>query len=111
MTQNGLWTSADEFRECVKAWAKKIGVQPRVVTLRPMKRKWGSCSTEGRLTFNTDLLNESREFGEYVIVEELLHLRVPNHGKLFRALLTAYVPNWERISPQRNRTASSLQGF
>lgn len=26
-----------------------------------------------------------------VIVEELLHLKVPNHGKLFKALLKAYL--------------------
>lgn len=91
------WTNSEEFKQYVKKWAEKIGVQPRVITLRPMKRKWASCSTERRLTFNTDLFNESREFGEYVIVHELLHLLVPRHGKLFRSLLTAYMPNWDKV--------------
>ena len=29
-------------------------------------------------------------------VHELLHLRVRNHGKLFRALMSAHVPGWRR---------------
>ena len=56
-----------------------------------MKRKWGSCSTNGRLSFNTDLLTAPVKIRKRVIVEELLHLKVPNHGKLFKALLKAYL--------------------
>jgi len=39
-------------------------------------------------------------FREYVIVHELLHLKVPNHGKLFKTLLRAYIPDYEKIKPQ-----------
>ena len=61
-----------------------------------MTAKWASCSLAGRLCFNRDLLRESEAFQEVVIVHELLHLRVPNHGKLFTSLMSAYVPGWER---------------
>jgi Protein of unknown function DUF45 len=37
---------------------------------------------------------------QYVIVHELLHLKVPNHGKLFKTLLRAYIPDYEKIKPQ-----------
>ncbi len=56
-----------------------------------MSRKWGSCSTTGRVTLDTGLLTQSADFRKQVIVHELLHLRVPNHGKLFKALLRAYL--------------------
>jgi len=56
-----------------------------------MKRKWGSCSTSGRVTFDTDLLHQHAEFRKRVIVEELLHLRVKSHGKWFKSLLRAYL--------------------
>ncbi len=59
--------------------------------IRPMKRKWASCSTSGRLTFSNDLLLQPTEARRQAIVHELLHLKVPNHGKLFRALLKAYL--------------------
>jgi hypothetical protein len=42
-----------------------------------------------------------------VIVHELLHLLVPNHGKLFKSLMTAYLPDWER---QVGSRANSLYG-
>ncbi len=75
----------------VQSWAERIGVQPKELHLRRMSRKWGSCSTAGRLTFSLDLLSQPAEFRRRVIVEELLHLKVPNHGKLFKSLLQAYL--------------------
>ena len=82
---------ADVFKAEVAAWAKRIKVEPKEVHIRRMKRKWGSCSTAGRLTFATDLLRQRAEFRKRAIVEELLHLRVPNHGKLFKVLMRAYL--------------------
>ena len=31
------------FKAEVAAWAERIGVEPKTITLRPMKHKWGSC--------------------------------------------------------------------
>lgn len=86
---------AEIFRAEVRTWARRLGVEPKEIRLRPMKRKWGSCSTSGRLTFNVELLRQPAEVRRRVIVEELLHLRIQNHGKLFRALLTAYLAEEE----------------
>ena len=60
-----------------------------------MTRKWGSCSTSGTITLATDLADQETGFQDFVIAHELLHLRVPNHGKLFKALLTVHVPDWK----------------
>jgi len=81
----------DLFLAEVTAWARRIAVEPREVHVRPMRRKWGSCSTSGRVTFNAELLAQPAAFRRRVIVEELLHLKVPNHGRLFRSLLKAYL--------------------
>ena len=83
--------SKDLFKSEVDAWSKRIKVEPKEIHIRPMKRKWGSCSTAGRLSFSTDLLTAPAKIRKRVIVEELLHLKVPNHGKLFKALLKAYL--------------------
>jgi predicted metal-dependent hydrolase len=79
------------FKAEVKAWARRIGVEPRELRVRPMKRKWASCSSNGRLTFSADLLRQPAAFRAEVCVHELLHLKVPNHGRLFRALLRAHL--------------------
>jgi len=79
------------FKDEVHRWAERIGVAPTEVSIRPMKRKWASCSTAGRLTFDRDLLHQPVAFRSEAIVHELLHLKVPNHGKLFKSLLRGYL--------------------
>jgi len=86
----------DVFLAEVSAWARRIGVEPKEVHLRPMKRKWGSCSTGGRVTFNMDLLRQHADFRKCVIAEELLHLRIPNHSKLFKTMLHAVLAGARR---------------
>ena len=82
------------FRAEVAGWAAKIGVRPRRIQVQQMTKKWASCSTAGRLTFSSELLRERAALREFVIVHELLHLLVPNHGRLFMSLLKAYLPDW-----------------
>ncbi len=86
------------FKSEVRAWARRIGVEPRVITLRPMKRKWASCSSKGNLSFDTELLRQPAEFRRQAIVHELLHLRIPNHGKLFQALERAYLDGVQSLN-------------
>jgi predicted metal-dependent hydrolase len=83
--------AADQLKTEVRTWAEKIGVEPREIHVKPMKRKWASCSTRGRLTFDAALLTQPTSFRDQVIVHELLHLKVPNHGKLFKSLLRAHL--------------------
>ena len=83
--------SVDVLKAEVRAWASRIGVELREIQARPMRRKWASCSSRGRVSLNVDLLREPAEFRTEVIVHELLHLKVPNHGALFRSLLRAHL--------------------
>ena len=66
-----------------------------------MTRKWGSCSTSGIVTLAADLVDQHSGFQDFVIAHELLHLRVPNHGRLFKALMTALLPDWKRHDVRR----------
>lgn len=88
------WRDKTEFKDCVHEYAKKMDIQVKSLALRPMKNKWASCSTDGNLNFNIELLDIERELGEYVIVHELLHFIVPNHGKLWKSLMTAYLGDY-----------------
>ena len=46
----------DDLRWAVRHWATRIGVNLAQIHLRPMRRKWASISTAGRLTLNPELL-------------------------------------------------------
>lgn len=79
----------------VERWEKILGVQAQKLVYRNMKSRWGSCQPEtGRICINTRLALYPPECLEYVIVHELCHLRHPNHGKGFYALLEAALPEW-----------------
>ena len=84
-----------DLKNAVSQWADRIGVKVREIHLRQMQRKWASISTNGRLTLNADLLSLPEALTEFVIVHELVHLLVPNHGKLFKSFMSAYLPDWE----------------
>ena len=55
----------------------------------------------GIVTLANDLTDQEDGFQDFVIAHELLHLRVPNHGRLFKALMTAYVPDWKQYDVRR----------
>jgi len=82
---------ADLFKAEVHAWARRLKVEPRTLRIVPMMRKWASCSSAGRVSFNRELLRQPAQFRAEVVVHELLHLKIPNHGRVFRALLRAYL--------------------
>jgi predicted metal-dependent hydrolase len=101
--------SGRPFKERVHSWAAKIRVKPEQVRLQKMTRKWASCSTRGWVTFSEELLQESDSFQNYVIVHELLHLKVPNHGKLFKSFLSAHVPGWRKFALNcRNQNSEAI---
>lgn len=90
--------AVEDFKSIVWDWAIKLKVKPKEIHLRPMKTKWASLSRNGRLTFNSELLEKERGSIDYVVVHELLHIKVPNHGKLFKSFMFAFLPDWERYS-------------
>ena len=91
------WRDREEFKERVLYWATKLDVKTHAIYVRPMRRKWASCSTAGTLSFNDELLSLDTKLGDYVIVHELLHFSVPNHGKLWKMLMRAHLGDWEKI--------------
>lgn len=84
--------SADRLRQRVEDWAITLRVSPTQIRVQRMTHKWASCSTAGRVTFSRELCGKPAAFQDCVIVHELLHLRIRNHGKLFNATLKAYLP-------------------
>ena len=102
--RNGHAELTPRFKARVQSWAAKIRVKPKQVRVQKMVRKWASCSTRGWVTFSEDLLRQRRQFQDYVIVHELVHLKVPNHGKLFKSLVRIHLPDCNDAAVQGGRT-------
>ena len=100
------WNDKIEFKARVREFAEKMDIEVKALAIRPMKNKWASCSTDGNLNFNKELLDMDKEIGDYVIVHELLHFNVPNHGKLWKSLMTAYLGDYEKIEKKLGKMKS-----
>ena len=83
------------FKNRVHHWAEKLDVEVTWLGIRSMRTKWASCSTNGHMNFNVELLALDQELWDYVIVHELLHFFVPNHGKLWKSLMRLHLGECE----------------
>lgn len=88
-------TEKSAFKARVHEWAAKLDVEIAWLGVRPMRNKWASCSTNGHLNFSDELPALDSELWDYVIVHELLHFSVPNHGKLWKSLMRAHLGDYE----------------
>ncbi len=86
-----------DFKNRVHHWAENLEVDVVWLGVRSMRNKWASCSTNGHLNFNAELLGLDQELWDYVIVHELLHFFVPNHGKLWKSLMRARLGDYEKL--------------
>lgn len=108
MVNRGRWRNKQEFKDRVLEWTAKLDVKATAIYVRPMRRKWASCSTAGTLSFNDELLGIERGLADYVIVHELLHFSVPNHGKLWKCLMRVYLGDYERLEKRLRRVGHEL---
>lgn len=83
--------SPEDFKDIVRSWAEKIGVTVKELHMRKMTRKWASCSSKGRITFDPDILVLESDVQDSIIVHELLHIRYPDHGRMFKTMLKMYL--------------------
>lgn len=104
------WRDKEEFKMLVLEWAANLQVPMKMLSLRHMKNKWASCSTGGDLTFNIELLDMERELGDYVMVHELLHFSVPNHGKLWKSLMRAHLGDYGVAETKLMKIAHNTTG-
>jgi len=70
---------------------------PGPVNVRKMKRRWGTCHSNGAIWFNRELIKKEQELIDYVIIHELCHLVHPNHGREYYALLGRIIPDFREL--------------
>lgn len=76
----------------VNTLSQSMQQYPKSLHFRKMKRRWGSCNTQGVITLNTYLMQLDIDLIHYVIAHELCHLQHMNHSRDFYNLLHTYLP-------------------
>jgi predicted metal-dependent hydrolase len=95
----------DKVKEILSRYVK-YEFNPTVITVRTMKRRWGSCSSKGRITINSELVKIDGLFTEYVILHELCHLKHHNHGSGYYKLLSEVFPDWKNVRKELRKYLS-----
>lgn len=94
----------DKLAELVPKWESITGLYCNEWHTKIMKTRWGTCNSPARrLWFNVKLCEKTTDCLEYVVLHELCHIRVRNHGREFKAMLNKYMPNWKDIENKLNK--------
>ena len=67
----------------IRDYSKQYGFKARKVRITSARTRWGSCSSNHNLNFTYRLCMASLPVVAYVVVHELVHLKIPNHSKAF----------------------------
>lgn len=79
----------------METWARRMGVIPTGLKITSARKRYGSCSGKNSLCFSCFLMNCPEAAIDLVVVHELCHIRVKNHGPAFYALLERYLPDYQ----------------
>lgn len=80
------WYKEQAFQlisERVNYYARLHGFEPKQIKISSAKTRWGSCTSTGNLNFTWRLVMAPLEIIDYVVIHELVHLRVHNHSLKF----------------------------
>ncbi len=84
----------------LNALSERFNLPYASMSVKSLKRRWGSCDSHQTLTFNLYLMDLSWEYIDYVLQHELTHTKQMNHGPEFWKLLTSINPRARDISKQ-----------
>lgn len=81
-----------ELSQAALTQAAGLELRPRRIAVRELHSRWGSCASNGNLSFAWRLILAPPEVLGYVAAHEVAHLRHPNHGPAFWALVRQLQP-------------------
>jgi len=94
----------DEFSAVVslyiERYSRQLKVTMREIKFRKMKRRWGSCRSDGIVTFNRCLQLVPEHLIGYIVFHELAHLVVRGHNRKFKALIASEFPDYRQLGKE-----------
>lgn len=90
---------------------RRLGVLAQRISVRDPRSRWGSCSSTGTLSFSWRLVIAPEPVLRYVVVHELVHLRVPSHSPVFWQALGVAMPDWRSHADWLRDHGDELQRF
>ena len=92
-----------KISERVDQLAKKFDFQYNSVIFKDMISRWGSCSYENNICLNKKLTLLPDRFRDCIILHELLHTKIKNHGSSFWSEFDRMIPNAKQLHREINK--------
>ena len=80
----------------IELYSKFTKLFPSKILVKPLKTKWGGVSKKRTLTINQKLIRAPKKIIDYVIIHELCHLKIPNHGRFFWNMVSSKISDHDR---------------
>ncbi|HVY90132.1 MAG TPA: SprT family zinc-dependent metalloprotease [Hyphomonadaceae bacterium] len=100
-----------DFAERVAVHAQTLKVSPRSISIKDMRSRWGSCSSEGRLNFAWRLVCAPPFALDYVAAHEVAHLKEMNHSARFWRQVERCIPDWQDARAWLQQRGSALHAI
>ncbi|PKL68565.1 MAG: metal-dependent hydrolase [Methanobacteriales archaeon HGW-Methanobacteriales-1] len=85
-----------EIHHLVEFYSSSMQLTPGNISFRQMKKRWGSCDSEGNLKFNTRLRYLPEDLIDYVVFHELAHLLEFAHNRDFWQIIRLKFPDYKK---------------
>lgn len=94
----------EQLNRLIPKWEQITGLYCESYKTKYMTTKWGTCNSEAkRIWINLQMVEKPLECLEYVILHELVHLRIKNHGVDFIEMMEKYMPSWKERKELLNK--------
>lgn len=101
----------EETARRLPGWEDRTGLYCDSWQTKHMTTRWGTCNPATRkIWLNVQLAQKPVECLDYVLLHEIAHLKVPNHGKEFAAILDAHMPGWREVRKRLNGQGETAKG-
>lgn len=86
----------------VKEFSERLKVEVKKVRFRKMKRRWGTCRSDGVITLNRCLQFVPEHLVGYIIYHELAHMLVRGHNSKFKKIIASQFPGYRQLDRELN---------
>lgn len=108
------WLKAEAKRDLIKAsafYADAMGVKFHRLSVRDQKSRWGSCTSDGTLSYSWRLVLAPPFVLDYVAAHEVAHLKHMNHGRGFWRLVLSHCPEASRAKTWLKKHGAELHAY
>ncbi|TIV91514.1 MAG: M48 family metallopeptidase, partial [Mesorhizobium sp.] len=100
-----------EIEKLVVKHTEAIGKRAKAIRYKDTSSRWGSCTSEGNLSFSWRIMMAPPPVINYLVAHEVAHLKEMNHGPKFWKLCEKLCPDTERCKDWLKRNGGALQAI